>query len=163
MHRTYTLLDQCLNAVMQPYFAVKHMQKKANNPFCFHLFSPFTEIISVNAVSETEAVFLIQIPQRTRMLHNMTMLRRPTYSEADEELSAYHLGLRRCAEKCFNKGDPAVLEAIGGWFPLCPSSFLTMASCGVINVCSTTSSLHTFTFPCQDTRAASVSWWDRIK
>lgn len=55
-------------------------------------------------------------------------------------------GLRHFTEGCPSRGDPAVLGAIGGRLLLCPpSSSLPVASCGVINVCSTTSCLHTLT------------------
>lgn len=91
----------------------------------------------------------------------MTMLWPPSYSEADGGLSACHLGF---TERCPSRGDPAVLGAIGGRFLLCPpSSSLPVASCGVINVCSTTSCLHTLTLGCQDMRAVSVSCRDWIK
>lgn len=72
--------------------------------------------------------------------------------------------LRHFTERCPSRGDPAVLGAIGGRFLLCPPSFsLPVASCGVINVCSTTSCLHTLTLGCQDMRAVSVSCRDWIK
>ncbi len=73
-------------------------------------------------------------------------------------------GLWHFTERCPSRGDPAVLGATGGRFLLRPlSSSLPVASCGVINVCSTTSCLHMLTLGCQDTRAVSVSCRDWIK
>ncbi len=73
-------------------------------------------------------------------------------------------GLQHFTGRCPSRGDPPVLGAIGGRFILCPpSSSVPVASCGVINVCSTTSCLHTLTLGCQDMRAVSVSCRDWIK
>ena len=75
-----------------------------------------------------------------------TALWPPSCSEADGGLSAYHLGFTALYGGVSFQRWPCSPWSHWRRFLLCPpSSSLPVASCGVINVCSTTSCLHTLT------------------